>query len=347
MLTTIYAPLHTQHDPPLEFLEGRLGKFTEAPIRATMIQRALETAALGPIRPPEDFGLEPIRSVHSDEYLEHLRTIHARWTAEGLPPDMVLPSSLPVRELRRPSPALFAQVGYYAFDLSAPVAGGTYAAALDAAHCALTGARLLLEGERLAYALCRPPGHHAHRDMMGGFCYLNNAAVAADLLARAPGGNGRVAVLDIDVHAGNGTQAIFYERADVLFLSLHGDPAWEYPYFAGFADERGAGPGAGLTRNFPLPQGLDDAGYQSVLAEALAELNAFAPGYLVLSAGFDAFKDDPLSKLKLTTPGYGAIGAQIAALNIPTLVVQEGGYAVEALGENAVSLLRGMLALAG
>lgn len=339
-MITIYTAGHARHDPPHEFLEGRLISYNETPSRAETILRAVHEAGLGPVVEPREWGQEPILAVHTPAYLEHLRTIYERWCVAGGPAEGALPAIIPVRGLERRSPSPFAEVGYFAFDLSAPVGPHTYEVALGSAHCALTGAALLLEGERLTYALCRPPGHHAHPALMGGFCYLNNAAIAAEHLARATGRP--VALLDIDVHAGNGTQAIFYERADVLFLSIHGAPEWEYPYFAGFADEAGAGAGAGYTVNYPLEAGVDDGRYLGVLDEALARITAFGPAYLVLSAGFDTFAGDPLGKFSLSSACYPAIGARIAALGLPTLVVQEGGYTVAALGQNVVGLLRGL-----
>lgn len=339
----VYSPQHMRHDPPHEFLDGRYIRYTEAPIRAEMIYKALRETQIAPIIEPDDFGLDPILAVHAADYVECLRTIYDRWVAEGGTPLAAMPGIMAVRTLnqrRSPSPSPLAEIGYYSMDTSAPVAAGTYEAAVKAAHCALTGAARLVQGERAAYALCRPPGHHATADLMGGFCYLNNAAIAAHYLTS--NGSLRVAVLDIDVHGGNGTQAIFYDRSDVLFVSLHGSPEWEYPYFTGYADERGAGKGEGFTINYPLEKGTDDARYLKVLERAFEHIRRFDPAYLVLSAGLDTFKDDPLSKLKLTTPCYHEIGKRVAALGVPVLAVQEGGYAVSALGENVISLLRGL-----
>lgn len=339
-MLVVYAPQHALHDPPREFLEGRFAPYAEAPARAEIILRTLEAASIGPLITPDDHGLAPVLAVHTPDYVDHLRTLYGRWTAAGGAPDAAFPAAFPRPGLDRASRAPWALPGLYSFDMSAPVTAGTYTAALAAAHCALTGAARLQAGERAVYALCRPPGHHAAADLMGGYCYLNNAAIAAHYLAAD--GARRVAILDIDVHAGNGTQAIFYARADVLFVSLHGAPDWEYPYFSGYADQRGAGAGLGFTVNFPLEKGVDDARYLSVLAAALAHIRAFAPDYVVLSAGFDTFHADPLGQFRLTTPVYGEIGARVAALGVPVLAVQEGGYARDALGENAVSLLRGL-----
>jgi acetoin utilization deacetylase AcuC-like enzyme len=224
-------------------------------------------------------------------------------------------------------------------DLSAGIVAGTYPAALQSAYCALSAAQSVYEihesAPQSAFALCRPPGHHAGRENCGGYCYINNAAVAAHWLSQ----HGRVAVLDIDYHAGNGTQDIFYTRADVLTISLHGDPDFEYPHYIGYADEIGAGLGLGYHRNFPLPAGTDDAHYLAALAEALSMIRAFAPRHLVVSAGMDLAGGDPLGTFQITRDGIGTIGQHIAEINLPTAIVMEGGYNNAALGENMVALL--------
>jgi acetoin utilization deacetylase AcuC-like enzyme len=357
-MITIFSPDHALHDAPHEFLDGKLIPPHEAPIRVRMILEALERAGIGAIQPPRAFELEPIRAVHDHDYLEYLAQAYERWVAAGGDAAAVLPSTLAVRWMSRRSVGPLVAPGYYSFDLSAPIVAGTYRAACAAADAALTGAALLLEGQRLAYALCRPPGHHAGSDLYGGYCYLNNAAIAAQYLGVGGWESGvgiadqlptpdpqpprRVAVLDIDFHHGNGTQQIFYERDDVLFVSIHADPVREYPYFAGYADERGAGVGAGFNLNFPLEAGVTNPRYQAVLEQALAAIADFAPRFLVLSAGFDTFDGDPIGDFALTTDAYPLIGRRIAMLGLPTLVVQEGGYAVAALGENAAGLLRGL-----
>jgi acetoin utilization deacetylase AcuC-like enzyme len=323
-----------------------------------MILDALDRAALGPIQPPRAFGIEPLRAIHDDDYLEYLEQAYERWVAAGGDSAALLPSTLAVRRMSRRSVGPLVAPGYYSFDLSAPIVAGTYRAARSAADTALTGAALLLEGQPLVYALCRPPGHHAGRDLYGGYCYLNNAAIAAEYLLQpakdqSSGNNnlgpssfvlrpGRAAILDIDFHHGNGTQQIFYERDDVLFVSIHADPAREYPYFAGYSDERGAGVGAGFNFNFPLEAGVTSARYLEVLEQGLAAIADFAPRWLVLSAGFDTFGGDPIGDFALTADAYPLIGQRIAALGLPTLVIQEGGYAVADLGANVIGLLRGL-----
>jgi acetoin utilization deacetylase AcuC-like enzyme len=356
-MISIYSTEHSLHDPPFEFLDGALVPVFESPARAAIIQMAIERAALGPVIPPRTFDDRHIRAVHSDDYLEYLEHIYKRWTDFGAAPASVMPGTLAVRWMGRRCDHPVAAPGYYCFDMSAPIVAGTYAAARSAANTALTGAALLLEGQRATYALCRPPGHHAGRDMYGGYCYLNNAAIAAQYLGDGGRGMGvgsrhhppssiphpprRVAILDIDYHHGNGSQQIFYERGDVLFVSIHANPARQYPYFAGYADERGAGEGLGANLNIPLEADVDDQRYLVALDEALAAVRAFEPRFLVVSAGFDTFGGDPIADFALSPAIYPQIGRRIAALGQPTLIVQEGGYAVDALGENVVGFLRG------
>ena len=234
------------------------------------------------------------------------------------------------------------RLGAYLFDTATPIVAGTWGAALAAADVALTAAERVVGGAQLAYGLCRPPGHHAARGMLGGYCYFNNAAIAAEWLRR-DGGAHRVAILDIDYHHGNGTQQIFWERGDVLYLSLHADPARAYPYYSGYASETGGGDGSGRNRNWPLAAHTALDGYATALAESLSLVTIFAPDApLVISAGFDTFESDPIGDLALHTPDYGEIGRMIAALGMPMIVLQEGGYAVEALGANALALLNGL-----
>src|SRR6266498_1070983 len=296
-----FSPDHALHDAPHEFLDGKLIPPHEAPIRVRMILEALERAGIGPTQPPRTFGLDPIRAVHDHDYLAYLAQAYERWVAAGGDAAAVLPSTLAVRWMSRRSIGPLVAPGYYSFDLSAPIVAGTYRAARAAADVALTGAALLLEGQPYVYALCRPPGHHAGSDLYGGYCYLNNAAIAAEYLirkiedrglrmARSPSSilhppSSKVAVLDIDFHHGNGTQQIFYTRGDVFFASIHADPAREYPYFAGYADERGAGAGLGYNLNLPLEAGVSDERYLAVLEIALEAIATFGAHYLVISAG--------------------------------------------------------------
>lgn len=341
-MLTVYTSVHTLHTAPHEFLDGRLIPPYESPARVDMILAAIERAGLGTMLSPRTFGIAPVRAVHAPDYLDYFEHAYARWVAAGGDPSAVLPSTLAVRWMQRQSTHPLVAPGYYSYDLSAPIVAGTYQAARAAADTALTGAALLLEGHQQAYALCRPPGHHAGTDLYGGYCYLNNAAIAAQFLCQAPAPR-RVAILDIDFHHGNGTQQIFYARPDVLVVSIHADPAREYPFFAGYADEQGAGAGTGFNLNIPLEAGVDDVRYLNVLEQALTAVKAFAPQYLVVSAGFDTFGGDPIGDFALPSAIYPQIGRRIAALGLPTLVVQEGGYAIDALGENVAGLLVGLI----
>jgi acetoin utilization deacetylase AcuC-like enzyme len=206
---------------------------------------------------------------------------------------------------------------------------------LASANCALSAAEAVANEGHSAFALCRPPGHHAGKDYAGGYCFINNAAVAANWLSA----QGSVAVLDVDYHCGNGTQDIFYDRSDVLTISIHADPNFEYPYYAGYAHETGSGEGMGFHKNFPLEKGADEARYLSALDEALTLIREFAPRHVVISAGMDIYAEDPLGKIQVSTQGIGEIGKKISALELPTVIVMEGGYNNEALGNNIVSFL--------
>jgi acetoin utilization deacetylase AcuC-like enzyme len=338
-MKVFHASTHYQHQPRFEVFDGgeKVIHF-ESPERMERILSALQADGRFEVLPPEDFGLEPILAVHDRGYLDFLRTAFDEWLRESTDYEKtaLLPATFPPAGGRGHIPAsLLGRAGYYMMDLSAPIVAGTYRAALDSAYCALGAAQALEDGAASAFALCRPPGHHAGKANCGGYCYINNAAVAANRLSQS----GPVALLDVDYHAGNGTQDIFYERADVLTLSIHGDPGQEYPYYLGYADETGAGAGRGFHRNFPLPFGVDDQEYLSALEEALGLIRHFQPGWLVVSAGMDIYGEDPLGKTRISRAGIAQIGARIAALGLPTLIVMEGGYNNEALGENVRSFL--------
>jgi acetoin utilization deacetylase AcuC-like enzyme len=341
----VHSPLHARHDGGKELHRGELVPCFEMPARVDDILQAVHRAGLE-VLAPRPFPLESLLRVHDAGFVEFLRTAHAEWRALGKE-GFMLPSGFPARGLRRDHiPAgINGRMGYYAFDASTPIVEGTWEAALAAAWCALTAAALVAEGETSAYALCRPPGHHAGRSTYGGYCFLNNAALTAQHLRDQ--GFERVAVLDVDYHHGNGTQDIFWERSDVSFVSIHGSPETEYPYFLGHADERGEGAGAGYTRNFPLPRGTTWKEYGTALEAALDTLGGFSPRALVVSLGVDTYEGDPISAFQLATEHYPLLGQRLACLKVPTVFVQEGGYAVEALGDNVLGVLRGFLAARG
>jgi len=329
-MKAIYSDTHQRHAPTQEFTREGFVPYFECPPRAEVILQALREAPGFAIVAPEPHHAELLQTVHDPGYLHFLEHIYPAWVKAGEPPSGVVPVTF-AQGGRRPA-ALVNQAGYYCFDTT-PIVDGTYAAALDAARCALTGADLLLRGERSAYVLCRPPGHHAARALCGGYCYLNNAALAAARLG------GRVALLDIDYHHGNGTQEIFYTSGQVLFLSLHADPDHQYPFFWGHPDERGAGKGEGCNCNLPLPAGTTDHAYLQALDQALGLIRDFGPDYLVVSAGFDLLAGDPLGDFAVTLEGLQRIGERLAGQRLPTLVVQEGGYNLNNLGPAAMRLL--------
>jgi acetoin utilization deacetylase AcuC-like enzyme len=332
----IYTDQHKQHATDRVWFEGHPFVTEEVPARAEIILRAVQAARLGPVVPPTDHGLEPILAVHDTGFVDFLRTACAQSAAYYKQVTPVFASAFPVRHDRHKPKSFLGLAGYFAFSWGTPILEGTWEAAYWAAQCALSAADCVRAGARAAYALCRPPGHHAAADLYGGFCYLNNAAIAARYLQA----DARVAILDIDYHHGNGTQAIFYADPGVLFCSLHAHPDDDYPFYWGEADECGEGPGKGYNRNWPLPQGTDDASYLAALDAALAVIRDFAPRYLVVSAGFDIVIDDFIGGFRVTTDGLHEIGRRIAGLNLSTVIVQEGGYLLDKLGENAVAFLQ-------
>jgi acetoin utilization deacetylase AcuC-like enzyme len=333
----VFDDRQRRHDPQNFMANGVVSRSPEQPAR---IDRLLEGAAQAgcAMVAPEDHGLGPIAAIHSAEYLAFLRTIHARWTRiEGAAPE-VIPNIHPDRRSASYPQSAIGQAGFHQADTACPIGPHTWESAYWSAQTALTGADFVLGGARAAYALCRPPGHHAFGDLAGGFCFLSNAAIAAERL-RAAGR--RPAILDVDVHHGNGTQGVFYARGDVLTVSIHADPARFYPFFWGHAHERGEGAGLGANLNLPLPRGTGDAAYRETLLRALDRIDAFGADALVVALGLDAHEADPFKGLAVTTAGFGRIGEAIGAVGVPTLLVQEGGYLSEALGANLAAVLTG------
>ncbi|HLE91261.1 MAG TPA: histone deacetylase family protein [Anaerolineales bacterium] len=332
-----YSEAHRKHAPPFEVFDGGLRvPYLENPDRMDRILNALRGTDWAEVTEPTDFGLDPIYAVHDKDYVDFLASSWTEWLAtDSQDKSALLPATFALRRHPQKPASLLGRAGYYMMDLSACIVEGTYQAALAAANCALSAAQAVARGERSAFALCRPPGHHAGKDYAGGYCFINNASVAANWLSS----EGKVTVLDIDYHCGNGTQDIFYEREDVLTISIHADPNFEYPHFAGYAEERGKGKGLGFHHNFPLPAGTDDAAYLNTLDLALELIREFKPVYLVVSAGMDIYADDPLGKIKVTREGIKEIGKRVASLAVPTVIVMEGGYNNEALGRNVIGLL--------
>lgn len=338
-------PVHALHRGRHEMYRGRLVPCVEVPGRVEQVQAELTRRGIGRFQAPADVGMQWLSRVHDVGYLQFLQSAWDDWLA--LDPANaafdLLPSVWPAPGMRRDrqSQELSARVGLHAFDAGSPITAGTWAAARAGAGCALSAARAVLAGEASAFALTRPPGHHAGAAFYGGYCFLNNAALAAQALRDA--GLPRVAIVDVDYHHGNGTQSIFYERADVLTVSVHGDPRTEYPFYLGHADERGAGAGEGCNLNLPLPRGTGFDAWRPALQQGLQAVADFAPGALVVSLGLDSFEADPISGFRLCSADYFCVGADLRALGLPTVFVFEGGYAVAALGVNAVNVLEGFL----
>ena len=338
-MITVYSTAHRlQHATELK--DGALIPCFEMPMRAETILARVEKTGLGPVIGPDEFDTSRYTRVHSERYVRFLQSAWDEWSATGRTHD-ALPLVWPVRDLRSDiEPAYIdGKLGFYAMDAGVAITSGTWAAVRVSANLALTGMARLLAGEKSVFALCRPPGHHSAAEYMGGYCFLNNAAIAAQ--ACLDGGAKRVAVLDVDFHHGNGTQSIFYHRADVLFASLHGDPKDSYPYFSGHKDEEGSGPGVGFNLNYPLAHGTTWEGYGAALAHACRKIADYQPDAIVVSLGVDTFKDDPISHFKLESDDFLKIGATIASIGRPTLFVMEGGYMVDDIGVNAVNVLQG------
>jgi acetoin utilization deacetylase AcuC-like enzyme/GNAT superfamily N-acetyltransferase len=312
--------------------------YVECPARIDSILREIEPTGLFERHPVKHFPGDVVRAVHDPEFVGYLKRVCAAAGAD----DSVYPYVFPIRNRARPPWDLAMRAGYYCIDTFTPLNGNAYVAARRAVDCALTAAATLLEGPRVAYALVRPPGHHAERRSFGGFCYLNSTAIAAHYLSSY----GTVAVLDLDYHHGNGTQDIFYQRSDVLTLSIHGHPHFAYPYFTGFADERGEGAGAGYNWNFPLAEAVDGPHYARVLDEACRRIEWFRPAFLVVALGLDTVRGDPTGSWSLRARDLEANGRRVGALGVPTLVVQEGGYSTRRLGTAARRFLSGLAATA-
>ncbi len=341
------------HRPLVESVLGKQVPYREIPERVTYILRALRASGFANINATTVNGMPWIEQVHDAKYLQFLEESSKNFDklakeaglkpseTRALYPTVILPDSLDDQsDYYR---TLEAKLGIFSDDPFAPITRETFKAATGSAACAVAGAQLVLSGEHFVYSLCRPPGHHASRREMGGYCHINNAAVAVEVLIS--GGEKKVAILDIDLHHCNGTQAIFYRDGRIVLVSLHGSPATTYPYKSGHSGETGEGEGKDHILNVPMANCVDEKSYQVALEFGLEKIRSFNPDFLVVSAGFDTHKDDPFSTFKLSTEYYRVVGKTIADLKIPTLTVQEGGYKPEVLGESVVSYLRGLIGI--
>jgi acetoin utilization deacetylase AcuC-like enzyme len=341
-MLTVYSDAHRLHRARHELIDGRLAPAWEVPERAEAVLARVREVGLGDVIAPDpepDDGLAAIARVHDGRFLDFLAGAWEAWEREGRDWE-ALPLAWPTRHLRQIEPdTIDGKLSYFSLDAGTPITSGTWAAATASAQVALTGQRRVAAGDRAVFALCRPPGHHAAADVYGGYCFLNNAAIATQ--AFIDGGADRVAVLDIDYHHGNGTQAIFYDRADVLFCSIHGDPRQEFPYFLGYQDETGVGAGQGFTVNHPLPWGTGFDRWGEALDAACERVVGHRPDAIVVSLGVDTFERDPISQFRLRSEDYLDVGRRIAAIGRPVLFVLEGGYALDEIGTNVVNVLTG------
>ncbi len=345
-MLVVASDRHRGHSPLAEIESSGLQPPFEHPGRADAIRDTLGADARFRLVEPADWGTAPIAAVHDPGLVDFLARAWTDYqvrhpgTHDVVPDVFAMPGLL---EGVGPFPQgslVDHELGQWCFETTTPLTEGTFDAARSAVDIALTATRAVLDGESGVYGLCRPPGHHAPTALYGGYCFFNNAAVAAHHAASTTGS--KVTVLDVDYHHGNGTQQIFYRRDDVQFVSLHGDPARAYPYVSGFADEAGAGRGAGANLNVPLAAGTDDEAYLASLGSACEAIDAFGPSIVIVSLGVDTFHNDPISDLAITTEGFRAQGELVSQLALPTAVLQEGGYDVDAIGDNVRAFLLGI-----
>ena len=339
-METIFSAKHELRDARTELYGGELVYPHERPSRAEFVIKRLKETELGPISPPDDFGMDPITAVHDTGFVEFLQTAWDKWQAAGFKGEAI-PTTWPARRMVQKCPDFIeGQLGYYALASETSLTDGTWDAAYASAQVALTATERV--GNAVApavFALCRPPGHHAATDMYGGYCFLNNAAISAQYLRDR--GASRVAILDVDFHHGNGIQDIFYGRSDVLYVSLHGDPMETFPFFLGHADETGAGGGEGYNVNFPMPSGTPYPVWRNAMSAGMMRIADFNPDALIVSLGVDTFENDPISFFKLKSDDFLTVGADISAANLPTVFIMEGGYDIEEIGINVVNVLQG------
>ncbi len=339
-MKTFHSDDHRLHFPQAELSGGQFVTPFERPSRVEYILNRLRERGLNDIAAPGAADLDPVVRIIDPGYLGFLQTAWDDWKAAGFAGEIIA-ANVPARGMHmdRIPHHIDGKVGYYCHASETAITRGTWAAACASLACAQAAQREVAAGARAAFALCRPPGHHATRDQYGGYCFINNAAVVAEMFRL--NGAARVAILDIDFHHGNGTQNLFYDRDDVLFVSLHGAPQDAYPYFLGYADETGRGAGEGFNANYPMAPGTGYGDWSGALDHAIARIAEFGADALVVSLGVDAFKDDPISFFKLDSPDFADAGRRIGRIGRPTVFCMEGGYAIEAVGINTVNVLEG------
>ncbi len=338
-MQTVFSPLRLKHVPASDALATRQAVAVDIPGRAESVLQAVRERGLGSVVPPADFSPRALRRVHDQGYLLFLETFWERWIEAGRDGE-AFATTWPIRSLREDTlpDNIEGLLGRYSMDARTPMGPYVFEAASVSAATALTAAQMVLErSEPAAFGLCQAPGHHAGEDFLGGQCYLNNAAIAAQWMRDY--GAARVAILDVGYHHGNGTQSIFYDRSDVLYLSLHADPRQAYPYFLGHSDETGEHAGTGFTRNWPLPAGTDWSNYAPALEEACRWLLVYRPEYLVISLGLDTSVNEATGGFRFTDDDFKRLGARIGRLELPTVFLLEDGQTTGGLGRNCVNVL--------
>lgn len=331
---------HRLHFPQAELSGGEFVTPFERPSRVEYVLNRLKTQGLGDILAPDAVDMDPVRALLDPGYLAFLETAWDEWKLAGMRGEIIA-ANVPARGMHmdRIPTNIDGKVGYYCHASETAITQGTWRAALGSLACAQSAQRHVAAGADSAFALCRPPGHHATSDQYGGYCFINNAAVAAQMFCAS--GVRRVAILDIDFHHGNGTQSLFYDRADVMFASLHGAPQETYPYYLGYRDETGHGAGEGSNLNYPMSAGTGYDIWSAALDDAISKITAWGAEALVLSLGVDAYKEDPISFFKLESDDFTDAGRRIGRMKLPTVICMEGGYAIEAVGINTVNVLEG------
>ena len=343
-MRVFFSLKHKSHSPKTFISKGKILESPEQPKRADILENAARLAGHNFIE-AKRYGLNPIKSVHDGGYIQFLKTAWSIWENTPDSGDEIIPNVHPGRNMNASPNSIISLSGHYQADTACPIGKGTYEGIVASSDVAVSGAYAILNdikngsSKSFAYSLCRPPGHHAFADQAGGFCFLNNAAIAAQVCL--DNGAKRVAILDVDVHHGNGTQGIFYHRSDVFTISLHGDPFFYYPFFAGHADEVGSDEGTDYNFNYPLPRGTNDEDYLRALNEVVDKITIYQPDVLIVALGLDASISDPLAFLSITTDGFFEIGKAIGSAGIPTLLIQEGGYISPVLGDNLAATLGG------
>ncbi len=336
-MKAVYDPAQAQHDPQFFLVKGRQLESTEQPERATRLLSGLSQSSIEVVA-PSDFGAAPREAIHTARYLRFLETAHQQWQALPNTSEEVIANIHPLQKPANYPQSIIGRAGWHMADTACPLGVNTWDAACRSSNTALTATQMVLDGAQFSYALCRPPGHHAYADMAGGFCFMNNVAIAAEYARKT---HQRVVILDVDVHHGNGTQGIFYQRADVLTVSIHADPNNFYPFFWGHANEKGEQDGQGFNLNLPLPLLSGDKVFLDALEQAGRAIADFDPGILIVALGLDASETDPLRGLSVTTEGFSKIGRAIAGFGLPTVFVQEGGYLSDILADNLSAVLTG------